>query len=399
MRVLHQLYDSLVQFEPHVQASKVKKAARNHDPLPLISHSKDSSSQSNANPSYSNSPQPYYVAHPLQVVDYEEDYQGELQGDSQEDKLTTIMMLLAREITEKFSTPTYNRLRTSSNIKNQVVIQDGRVDIQTKNVRYGGNSMKDEAESNLKDEENDFMVDNSFGDETLKELTAAVIMMAQIQPADDNAVTEPTYNAKPVSEVNALHKMIPKGVHEHKNHGKRKIVINTSDDDQIDSNIIFDDPYVKNKDGTSEHDSNAHEEYLFHMAQQIIPVAQLIPKFQGIRRCNNYTVLQSISCSPECKIVGQILVDHPLSYALTATTDFLAMYLQQFWKTVSKVPDTEDTIMFKLDSQEITYTVNMFRDALYFLVKTPDNSFIAPANIKIIESFINTVDVEALLIK
>ncbi|GKD28914.1 hypothetical protein Tco_1239692, partial [Tanacetum coccineum] len=58
--------------------------------------------------------------------------------------------------------------------------------------------------------------------------------------------------------------------------------------------------------------------------------AQLVPKFQGIKRCNNYVVLQSIPCSPECKIVGQILLDHPLSYALTTTADVPAMYLQQF---------------------------------------------------------------------
>ncbi|GJV04675.1 hypothetical protein Tco_1338244 [Tanacetum coccineum] len=43
--------------------------------------------------------------------------------------------------------------------------------------------------------------------------------------------------------------------------GVEKTVINTSDDDQIDSNIIFDDPYVENNGGTSEHDSNAHDEY------------------------------------------------------------------------------------------------------------------------------------------
>ncbi|GJT65201.1 hypothetical protein Tco_1016681 [Tanacetum coccineum] len=36
-------------------------------------------------------------------------------------------------------------------------------------------AMKDEAGSNLNDEENDFMLDNSFGDETLEELTAAEI--------------------------------------------------------------------------------------------------------------------------------------------------------------------------------------------------------------------------------
>ncbi|GKC64933.1 hypothetical protein Tco_1097531 [Tanacetum coccineum] len=97
--------------------------------------------------------------------------------------------------------------------------------------------MKDEAGSNLNDEENDFMINNSFRDETLEELTAVVIMMARIQPANEN------------------------GVHEHKNHGKRKTVINTSDDDQIDSNIIFDDPYVENNGGSDEHDSTAHDQY------------------------------------------------------------------------------------------------------------------------------------------
>ncbi|GKC90041.1 ribonuclease H-like domain-containing protein, partial [Tanacetum coccineum] len=124
---------------------------------------------------------------------------------------------------------------------------------------------------------------------------------------------------------------------------------------------------------------------VFHIAQQIIPAAQLVPKFQGIRRCNNYVVLQSIPCSPECKIVGQILLDHPLSYALTTTADVSVVYLQQFWKTVSKVPDTKDTIKFKLDTQEITYIVDMFRDNLHLLVETPDKPFITPVNIKVIE--------------
>ncbi|GJS38546.1 hypothetical protein Tco_0563589 [Tanacetum coccineum] len=81
-------------------------------------------------------------------------------------------------------------------------------------------------------------------------------MMTQIQPADDNAVTELTYDAKAVSKVNALHK-----AHEQMNHVKRKTIILASDDDQIDSNIIFDDPYVENNGGTSEHDTNDHDEY------------------------------------------------------------------------------------------------------------------------------------------
>ncbi|GKD34136.1 hypothetical protein Tco_1249645 [Tanacetum coccineum] len=117
-------------------------------------------------------------------------------------------------------------------------------------------AMKDEAISNLNDEENDFMLDNSYGDKTLEEFTFAIIMMARIQPAVDNAMTKPKYVAKAVSKVNASHK-----VHEQANHGKCKTLINTSADDQIDYNIIFDDPYVENNGGSDEHDSNDHDQY------------------------------------------------------------------------------------------------------------------------------------------
>ncbi|GKA95753.1 hypothetical protein Tco_0817848, partial [Tanacetum coccineum] len=177
-----------------------------HDPLALIAHSNASSSQSHASQSYSNSPQPYYVTHPSSVVDYEEDYQGKLQG-------------------------------------NQAVIQDGRVDIQSKNVGYGGNSNRNARRKNMNQA---FNAGNG---------------LTQNDETDDNAVTEPNYDAKAVSEVNASHIMIPKWVHEHKNHGKHKTVVNTSDDDQIDSNIIFDDPYVENNGGSDEHDSNVHDQY------------------------------------------------------------------------------------------------------------------------------------------
>nr|GEV48662.1 putative nuclease HARBI1 [Tanacetum cinerariifolium] len=265
----------------NARPSKARKAAKNHDPLALLAHSNAFSLQSHVNFSYS--PQPYYVTHPSFVDDYKDEYQRELQGDSQEDKFTISMMLLARAITQKFSTPTNNHLRTSSNIRNQVVIHDGRVDIQTKNSGYGGNGNRnsgrkyknqafnagngnDDRKANVQgyncNEKGHYARDcqkprvRDAKDETLKELSVAVIMMAQIQPANDNADSEPSYDAKAVSEVNASNK-----VHEHVNHVKRKTIIHASDDDQIDSNIICDDPYVENNGGTSEHDSNAHDEY------------------------------------------------------------------------------------------------------------------------------------------
>ncbi|GJT58224.1 hypothetical protein Tco_0993278 [Tanacetum coccineum] len=175
------LYDTLLQFESHVQASKAKRAAKNHDPLALFAYS----SQSHASPLYSHSPQPYYVTHPSSVVDYEEDYQRELQGDAQEDKLTTVVM-------------------------NQVVINDGRVDIQTKNDGYGRNGNRNAGRQNKNQATN--------------------------AGNDDNVVNMPKYDAEAVSEVNAsyidlISSMISKGVHEHTNHEKLKTIINTSDGD------------------------------------------------------------------------------------------------------------------------------------------------------------------------
>nr|GEZ52392.1 hypothetical protein [Tanacetum cinerariifolium] len=39
------------------------------------------------------------------------------------------------------------------------------------------------------------------------------------------------------------------------------------------------------------------------MAEQVILAVQLVPRYHTIGRCNNYVVLQSIPCSPECKDV------------------------------------------------------------------------------------------------
>ncbi|GJY71901.1 nucleotide-binding alpha-beta plait domain-containing protein [Tanacetum coccineum] len=141
MREYDELFDHLSQFEPHVNASKAKKAARNHDPLALVANSHAHSSNSHASSSYSRSPQPYYVTHPSSVINNDDNYQGEIQGDAQEDKLTTAIMLLARAITQCYSTPTNNHLRTSSNIRNQAVIQDVHMDIKSKNVGYAGNGL------------------------------------------------------------------------------------------------------------------------------------------------------------------------------------------------------------------------------------------------------------------
>ncbi|GJR23449.1 retrovirus-related pol polyprotein from transposon TNT 1-94 [Tanacetum coccineum] len=151
-------------------------------------------------------------------------------------------------------------------------------------------AMKDKAGSNLTNEENDFMLDTSYGEETMEELIATVMLMARIQPVDGNAKTMPSYDAKVVSEVNASFK-----VHEQMRHEKRKTIIQKSDDDQIDSNIIFDDPYVENNGGTSDHDSNDHDEY--HKIQMLAYDVQREDENQ--KRLNNELKMQKMLLQKE----------------------------------------------------------------------------------------------------
>ncbi|GJS60788.1 hypothetical protein Tco_0655572 [Tanacetum coccineum] len=59
---------------------------------------------------------------------------------------------------------------------------------------------KYEAGVHLDEEENDFVLDNAYGDNTFQELNTTVIMMAHIQPTDDKSNVEPTYGVEFISE-------------------------------------------------------------------------------------------------------------------------------------------------------------------------------------------------------
>ncbi|GJV36913.1 hypothetical protein Tco_1409390 [Tanacetum coccineum] len=78
--------------------------------------------------------------------------------------------------------------------------------------------------------------------------------------------------------------------------------------------------------------------------QQITPDDQLVhsSKFLTVGRYNNKEVLLNIPCPKECRIVGKLLADHALSYALTATVDVPDVYIQQFWKTIRQVPNSNE---------------------------------------------------------
>ncbi|GKC45717.1 copia protein [Tanacetum coccineum] len=126
------LFDYLQQFEKLVNASRAKKLEKSHDPLALMAHTGSSFRTIS----------PYYVTHPSLVVDYDDDYQGDAVQNNFEDPLTTAMILLARAITQRFSNPPNNHLRTSSNTRNQAIVQADRVHIQSRNYGNDGRNTR-----------------------------------------------------------------------------------------------------------------------------------------------------------------------------------------------------------------------------------------------------------------
>ncbi|GJX08334.1 retrovirus-related pol polyprotein from transposon TNT 1-94 [Tanacetum coccineum] len=76
---------------------------------------------------------------------YNKQAQSQLQDDvhnNSEDPLVSAMLLLAKAITQNFSNPTNNRLRASSNTRNQAIIQGDRVNIQSRNSGNTGRNSR-----------------------------------------------------------------------------------------------------------------------------------------------------------------------------------------------------------------------------------------------------------------
>ncbi|GJY45946.1 integrase, catalytic region, zinc finger, CCHC-type containing protein [Tanacetum coccineum] len=91
---------------------------------------------------------------------------------------------------------------------------------------------KDEVRVHLDVEENNFMLDNAYKDNTLEELNTTVIMMAHIQPTNDKSDAKPTYDAEFISEVNdsqidMITGLLSKSDHEQRHHEKLETIIHT----------------------------------------------------------------------------------------------------------------------------------------------------------------------------
>ncbi|GJY15079.1 hypothetical protein Tco_0385501 [Tanacetum coccineum] len=168
------LYDAFSQYEPHVNASKANKDARNHDPLALGD-------------------------------------KKEIKQLMQEMVRSNRLMKMIRLLSE-FYELSQIRERQMFNVYMLQCKREGTGNKMMAVARHKKDGKRREG----------------YND--------AIIMMAHIQPTNDNGNAEPKY------DVDA-------------NHAKLNTV-NTSDDDQIDSNNISDDPNVENNEAKNQQTIN-----------------------------------------------------------------------------------------------------------------------------------------------
>ncbi|GKC79242.1 hypothetical protein Tco_1130016 [Tanacetum coccineum] len=231
------LFDYLQQFEKLVNVSRAKKLEKSHDPLALVAHTGSSSRNTSS----------YYVTHPTSVVDYDDEYQQDDVHTNSEDPLASAMLLLARAITQNFSNPTNNRLRTSSNTRNQAIIQGDRVNIQSRN---SGNTGRNNRRAYVQEE----VVE---GSNALNETQN--IQRTLRTSSLGNTSTVQCYNCRPSHDSIFLSEVQSSSINENKekvypNH--TKIINITVGDYQTDSNITFDSSNRNVNSGSVEKDTH-----------------------------------------------------------------------------------------------------------------------------------------------
>ncbi|GJR90717.1 hypothetical protein Tco_0214728 [Tanacetum coccineum] len=102
--------------------------------------------------------------------------------------------------------------------------------------------------------------------EEIKELSANICLMARIQPTNIDSDAGPSYDYAFLSEVQTsstsyVNPLFAKDYQEQKYPTQPKIINKSIGDDQIDSNIIFDEPNEDVNSGSVENDNNVQDSY------------------------------------------------------------------------------------------------------------------------------------------
>nr|GEX74849.1 hypothetical protein [Tanacetum cinerariifolium] len=120
---------------------------------------------------------------------------------------------------------------------------------------------QDEAGVILTDEQNDFLFADASRMEEIREVIANKCLIARFQPTKFNSDEGPIYDSAFLSEVQTpstsyVNPLFAKDAQEQKYLNQPKIINNTTGDDQIDSNIIFDEPNGDDNSDSVEYNNN-----------------------------------------------------------------------------------------------------------------------------------------------
>ncbi|GJZ46221.1 integrase, catalytic region, zinc finger, CCHC-type containing protein [Tanacetum coccineum] len=217
------LFDYISQYEKLINTSRAKKLEKSHDPLALVAHTGSSS----------RTPSPYYRT--LRTTSSASDASVQCYNCSEKGHYAHNCL-----------TP---RVRDSKYFMEQLLL-----------------AKQDEAGVTLTDEQNDFLVADATRMEKNKELSANIYLMARIKPANIDSDTGPSYDFVFLSEVQTpstsyVNPLFAKDNQEQKYQKQPKIINDTIGDDQIDSNIIFDESNVDVNNGSVKYDNNVQASY------------------------------------------------------------------------------------------------------------------------------------------
>ncbi|GKE26824.1 hypothetical protein Tco_1442208 [Tanacetum coccineum] len=124
---------------------------------------------------------------------------------------------------------------------------------------------KDEAGVILSNEHNDFLLAEAAQMEEIEELSVKICRIARIQQATTDSDEGPSFDSAFINEVQTpstsfMNPLFSNSDHEQTYHEQSEIV-NSTNDDQINSDIIFDDQNVEINDGNVAHDKNAPDQH------------------------------------------------------------------------------------------------------------------------------------------
>nr|GEX86049.1 copia protein [Tanacetum cinerariifolium] len=131
-----------------------------------------------------------------------------------------------------------------------------------------------------------------------------------------------------------------------------------------------------------------YEDKLAQPSSQLLTANDLVlVTFQvATRKCNSKADLNVLSCSKACKIIGEILKKYPLKDALTLSAPSPFIYMQQL-----RALDENKVIRFKIDQQEVDFTLANFRTALHLPSSTTTKPFDQPSEFLTIASFLRKI--------